>query len=178
MGLPLDVYEFGAPYDRLVRIVTGTIIVGLSALFAWISYLTLSEGGLTGLIILLSLIMLFFLIIVLPYLFSPRRFILTANGVLIKRHLKSILIPYSDISNVRRISWNWRAVRLSASGGLYGFFGLFYIQGLGRTWMYVTDRSKMVLIETKQGKKYIVSPSNPQIFLEKLSPNINNPKPT
>lgn len=161
-------YKFGAPYDCVVKAVTGTVIVGLLALFAWISCLALSEGGLIGFTVLLSLITLYFLIVFLPYLFSPRGFILTTNGILIKRHLRSILIPYDEISDVRRVSWTWRAIRLGASGGLYGFFGLFRVKGLGRAWMYVTDRSKMIFIETKQGKKYIISPSDPQTFLERL----------
>jgi len=164
----LVAYKFGAPYDRLARAVTGTIIIGLLVLFVWLSYFMLSEGSPIGFTVFLSLIALYFLIIVLPYLFSPRSFILTTNGVLIKRHLRSILIPYSEISSVRRISWTWRVFRLGASGGLYGFFGLFYIGDLGKVWMYVTDRDKMILIEMKQGTKYIISPSNPQEFLEKL----------
>lgn len=171
--------QFGAPYDRLAKVVTGTLMVGLLALFLWVSCLTLSEGDQIGFTILLSLIILYFLIVLLPYLFSPKCFILTASGVLIRRHLRSILIPYSEISSVKRVSWTWRAVRLGASGGLYGFFGLFHIKGLGRAWMYVTDRSKMILIETKRGTKYIVSPSNPQAFLEKLkslSLGINSPE--
>ncbi|MEM3885608.1 MAG: PH domain-containing protein [Candidatus Methanomethylicia archaeon] len=61
---------------------------------------------------------------------------------MIKRCLRSILIPYSVVSGVRRVSWIWRAVRFCANGGLYGFFGLFYVQGLGRVWMYVTDRGQ------------------------------------
>lgn len=152
----------------MVKAVTGTIVAGLLVLFAWLSHLALSEGGPVGFTVFLSLIALYFLIVVLPYLLSPRGFILTANGVLIKRHLRSILIPYSEITAFRRASWTWRGIRLWASGGLYGFFGLFHIQKLGRVQMYVTDRGKMILMETRQGKKYIISPSSPQEFLEKL----------
>lgn len=168
VGLLLVMYKFDAPYDHLAKVVTSVVIVGLLALFAWVSYLALNEGGLIGFTVPSSLIILYLLIVVLPYLFSPRGFILTTDGILIKRHLRSIIIPYSEISEVRRVPWTRRAVRLGASGGLYGFFGLFHIQGMGKAWMYVTDRSKMILIGTKRGTKYIISPSDPQAFIEKL----------
>ncbi|MCS7097386.1 MAG: PH domain-containing protein [Candidatus Methanomethyliaceae archaeon] len=162
----LTLYEFKSPYDSLVRAVTITVVVGLMILFALISYIAQIEGE--GFIVIPLLATVYSSITIVPYLFSPRGFALTTSGILIKRVVKSILIPYSEISNVKRISWTWKGARLGASGGLFGFFGLFHIQGLGKVWMYVTDRSKMIYIEVKQGKKYIISPDAPQAFLEKL----------
>lgn len=159
-------YEFKAPYDSLVRAVTITVVVGLMMLFALISYIAQIEGE--GFIVIPLLATVYSLITIVPYLFSPRGFALTTSGILIKRIVKSILIPYSEISNVRRISWTWKGTRLGASGGLFGFFGLFHIKSLGRVWMYVTDRNKMIYIEVKQGKKFLISPDDPQVFLEKL----------
>lgn len=163
-------YEFKAPYDRLVRTVTYLIVALILVLFACISYLVMIEGGYIGILIPSLLAVLYFLIVFLPYLFSPRSYALTMKGILIKRPLKSILIPYNEITSLKKITWTsvLRSVRLWGSGGLYGFVGLFRIPDLGRVWMYVTDRSKMLLIETRQGVKYAISPSDPSMFIERV----------
>lgn len=161
-------YEFKAPYDRLVKAVTSGLIIGLLVLMMGISYLALSEGGDAGLLALIIVVVVVIPILIIPYLYSPRAFGITVKGILVKRPLKSFLIPYDDIVSVKKTSWTWRGIRLFASGGFYGFFGLFRISGLGRVWMYVTDRNRMLLIETKQGVKYIISPSDPDLFMERL----------
>jgi len=167
LSLPA-LYEFKAPYDRLVKAITSALIAGLLALIAGFSYLALSEREIAGFIALAIVIVITIPTLIIPYLYSPRAFGITVKGILVKRPLKSFLIPYEDIISVRRVSWTWKGIRLFASGGLYGYFGLFQISGLGRAWMYVTNRDKMLLIETKRGVKYIISPSDPQLFMEKL----------
>lgn len=164
-------YEFKAPYDRLVKTITYLVIALISALFASISYIALMEvGGDIGFLIPLLLAVLYCLIVFLPYLFSPRSYALTVKGILIKRPLKSILIPYNEVVFLKKISWTsiLRSVRLWGSGGLYGFVGLFSVPNLGKVWMYVTDRSRMLLIETKKGVRYVISPSNPLMFIERI----------
>ncbi|MHC1628747.1 MAG: PH domain-containing protein [Candidatus Nezhaarchaeales archaeon] len=173
-AMPLDslslpvLCEFKAPYDRLVKAITSALIVGLLALIVGFSYLALSEREVVDFIALAIVIVIVIPTLIVPYLYSPRAFGITAKGVLVKRPLKSFLIPYEDIASVKRVSWTWKGIRLFASGGLYGYFGLFQISGLGRAWMYVTNRDKMLLIETKRGVKYIISPSDPELFMEKL----------
>jgi hypothetical protein len=107
-------------------------------------------------------------ILISLYLFSPRGFELTLSGVVVRRVLRSFEIPYKEIVEAGRVSWTWRGIRLFASGGLYGYFGLFQFSGLGRVWTYVTNRHKLVLIRTRDGTLYMLSPEDPDIFLEKL----------
>ena len=103
-------------------------------------------------------------ILVVPYLFSPIAFELSKSGVIVKRPLRSFLIPYSEIVDVSITDLSWKGIRLWASGGLYGFFGLFYVSNLGRVWAYVTRRKNIILIKTKS-LKYAISPEDPQTFL-------------
>jgi hypothetical protein len=62
--------------------------------------------------------------------------------------------------------------RLGGSGGLYGYFGLFHIAGIGKTWMYVTNKDRVVYIQTKE-KQYAISPDNPDDFLLSLKQHLN-----
>lgn len=166
------VYEFKAPYDRFVKAITIAVVLLLTLLSIYGLYLlfTVDWNG-VALLALLSIALLPLLILVIPFLFSPRAYVLTATGVLIKRPLNSIFISYSSIASVRMVMEKpiW-GIRLWGSGGLYGFIGLFHYKNLGRVWMYATDLSKMVLIETHQGAKYIISPSDPTSFIEKIKP--------
>ncbi|MEM2213699.1 MAG: PH domain-containing protein [Candidatus Nezhaarchaeales archaeon] len=163
-------HEFRAPYDRMIKATTSIVIALMSILFTYITYLVVTEVSNLGILIVSLLALLYFLIVFVPYLFSPRGFALTTKGVLIKRPLRSILISYSEIIDFKRISETsvMKGVRIWGSGGLYGFIGLFRISGLGKVWMYVTDRSKMILIETKRNMKYVISPSDPLTFIERL----------
>ena len=58
------------------------------------------------------------------------------------------------------------SMRLFAMGGLFGFYGLYAVKGLGRMWVYVTRRKKVVIIENRN--KYVISPERNEEFLEIL----------
>lgn len=57
-------------------------------------------------------------------------------------------------------------IRLWASGGLYGYYGLFYLDKLGKVWVYATRRKRVLLL--KVNNKYIISPENLEVFLKLL----------
>jgi len=107
-------------------------------------------------------------ILIGTFLFSPRGYEITLDGIVVKRYLGSFKIPYDRIIDARRVKWTWKGMRLCASGGLHGFFGLFKIAGVGNVWMYVKNRSKMILIKTVNGTQYVISPEDPDEFLRKL----------
>jgi hypothetical protein len=62
--------------------------------------------------------------------------------------------------------------RLGGSGGLYGYFGLFHIAGIGKVWMYVTNKDRIILIKTKE-KQNAISPNNIDDFLSTLTQHRN-----
>jgi hypothetical protein len=74
-----------------------------------------------------------------------------------------------EISILKKISW--KSVRLFASGGFYGYFGLFYIPDIGKAWIYSTRRENVILIRTER-KNYILSPDDPEDFVEDVKRRI------
>jgi len=126
------------------------------------------SGFLTVLLPCISLV-----VLVVPYLFKPKGFRFNSKELGIERPLNTISIPYSQISTVQRGKWTWKAVRLGGSGGLYGYLGLFHLSKSGRVWMYVTNRHKMVLIET-ENKKYEISTENPEDLVFNLQGKLDN----
>ena len=77
-------------------------------------------------------------IIVVPYMYAPKMYVLTHRGLVIRRILNDIFIPYSEMKNVDIIS---------------------YVN------LYLTDIKKCLLIEKVNGEKYIISPEKPDMFL-------------
>ena len=163
-------YRARAPYDTITKIITVTVWIGLIALLMFTVHLMITHKvPIETFTIATSLLLIVTLgILVGAYLFSPRGYELTLDGLVIRRVVKSFKIPYNNIIEVKRIEWTWKGIRWWASGGLYGFYGLFWRSGIGNVWMYVRDRSKMILIRTADGTQYAISPENPDEFLRKL----------
>lgn len=170
-------YEFKSPYDRFAKTVTLAVVIVLSFLNIYGFYLLLviDESNVTNLTSpSMMLVCMPLIVLIVPYLFSPRGYALTTTGVLIKRPLKNVFIPYDSIVSVRTVAEELKwGIRLWGSGGLYGFIGLFRFKKLGNVRMYVTDRGKMVLIETRCNVRYIISPSDPVTFIEKIKLQLN-----
>jgi len=153
-----------ARYGRSVWIITLTVCALIIAIAVNTLYVSLTnnnvEVGVLTALLCLGLL-------VVPYLFSPRAFELTRNGIVVRRILRSFEIPYSKIRKAYLADLSWKRIRLWASGGLYGFYGLFYVARLGKVWVYATRRCNLVVIET-EGNKYAISPEDPEEFLEML----------
>jgi len=162
----ISIYESKAKYDLLTKIITYTFVIMPTATDIWITYLAIKSNIFSIAIFINILIIPIFVIL---YLFSPQKYIITTNGILIKRPLRSFLIPYINIESVNKISWTWKHIRLFASGGLYGFYGLFRVYKLGNVWMYVTNRKNIILIKLKGGNKYMISPDDPLTFINKVT---------
>ncbi len=176
-GLPLGssrsltLHRSSVKYDPLVRSITMAFGVGLIALNIFIIYAALTQiphPFLASLLVTMT-VMLTLGVLLGTYLFSPRGFELSLRGIIVKRHLRSFEIPYEEIIEAKRVKWTWKGIRLCASGGLYGFFGLFYLKGIGKVWAYVTSRNDIILLRTKRGIQYMLSPEDPEVFLEKLN---------
>jgi hypothetical protein len=163
-------YSSKAKYSGIVIFVTTVTWILLVSVAIWTLLLSLNNNTpITGLLTT-SLIA---GILTVPYLFSPKAFELSKNGVIVKRPLRSFAIPYPEITGISITNLSWKGVRLWASGGFYGFFGLFYVSNLGSVWIYVTRRENIVLIETKNWK-YAISPEDPRTFLKRLETLVGN----
>lgn len=62
------------------------------------------------------------------------------------------------------VRWPMRGIRLWASGGVFGYFGMFWTRRLGRYRAHVTDRARTVLVATAKGP-VVISPADPDWFL-------------
>ena len=163
-----------ASYDGVVKKATAAIWILLIAESLLFVYLFSIEKPISSLSIVLTVFMPTISIIVLtvPYLYTPKGFRFTTQGLGIERIRNTIIIPYNQISTIQKGKWTWKAARLGGSGGLYGYLGFYHLFGIGKVWMYVTNRHKMLLLETKNGVKYAFSPKDPEDFVAQLQKKI------
>ncbi|GAB4030072.1 MAG: hypothetical protein Fur0012_05380 [Elusimicrobiota bacterium] len=154
--------DFEARKDFSIKAIT--LAFNLSSLIPLALYLYSPEKPFTPLLV-------FFIMTAtsaLTWLFSPVSYQITETKLKILRPIKDIEIDLGEISEIKKTD---RAslkgtVRLFGSGGLYGFFGLFYKKGLGKFYAYCTNSSDLVLI--KAGKIFLISPSHTETFISFL----------
>ena len=142
--------EFGVCYDSTAKVVTALV----SALLLLTAVVTREPT-----VIVLSL-----LIFVIGFEYSPSGYTVEGRDVVVRRRIGRVRI--SGVSEVRRAraeDFAW-TVRLFASGGLFGYYGLFHTSKLGNAWWYVTDGSNAVVL-TPHGKPVLVSPDATELFL-------------
>jgi hypothetical protein len=75
-------------------------------------------------------------------------------------------IPRADIVKAWRVDWNGlRPLFRAGVGGVFGMFGWFLRPRKGWIEAYVTSRYDLVLLESAQGQRLVLSPQDPKAFL-------------
>ena len=155
---------FNAPWGTLLKVISTLntlLLVGI------IGGMILSGRASTLItIILYSLIPL--LILFVSLLFTVRGYSVLGNSFRVRR-----LMWYTDIdiSMLQSVEYDPKAMtgamRTFGNGGLFSFSGSYKSGKLGSFKAYVTDFKKCVIIITA-GHTVVVSPDNPELFMEVL----------
>jgi hypothetical protein len=126
--------KFSVSYDWFAKIISAAICVGL----LWVAAVLHSVS--VGIAVLLGLIA--------AYGYSPRRYTIVHRTITVKRGIGKVRVPLENLREARCVTADdlQGRVRLGASGGLFGYYGLFRTTKLGRCTSYVTDRKNMVVL--------------------------------
>jgi len=155
------IYFSKAELDSFIKTLT-MIYVGLVLLLIIISYMFFIERKLP-LVAFTILLVIALALLIYPYMYSPKKYVLTARGVIIETILKTIFIPYSKIVNVKLTStdklFSAYDMEIWASNGYCGIFGEFKLAKLGYVHLYITKLGKCILIETSDNVGVVISPS-------------------
>jgi hypothetical protein len=153
---------FPTTWDNLVKIVTSVILGLMGSFIALFIFTSESPANLR-----MGIIGLFVATMLVPFLWSPRGYMLQKNLIIVKRIIGDLEIIVSKEPKFWK--WTWWGGRLWASGGLYGYFGIFVFKGIGTVRMYATNRNKLVLVEDVKHTKYLVSPEYVDRFMDLLN---------
>lgn len=148
----MDVAAFSAPYDSTTKAISAVVCVILI--------------GVAFLVHIIFIALLLPLMIFLGYAYSPRGYTAGGGTIVIRRLIGNIVIPISAVREIRPGGADdfTGCIRLWGSGGFFGYYGLFKTSKLGKSYWYMTDRSKSVVVATT-GKTYVLSPDDVQGFI-------------
>jgi hypothetical protein len=110
------------------------------------------------------------LIYLLAFAFRPVQYIVTGEEVIVVRPLMNVHLARSDFQTVELVEGGKTSgsIRILGVGGLFGYYGSFANFSLGRMTWYATRRDKQVLIYTKDKKKIVLTPNDPEGLVAEL----------
>lgn len=162
--------EFKASLDTTAKLITALVTLLLLVLsYKSVTAIISANGDNKAIIIHSGLLLLFTFIMVSAYVFAPRSYRIDSSELVIVRPAKDRIVKLSGIAEIRTIEDGSMpsAIRTLGVGGLFGYFGRFYISGIGNVTLYATKRTNNVFIRTKQGENIMITPDN-QRFAEIL----------
>ncbi len=100
-------------------------------------------------------------------LFYVKEYTLDSEGLHIIRPIVNADYPLHRFRSIVPITVKELGfgIRTFASGGFLGYFGKFYYRKWGHMTLYVTDRTKMLLITLDDDRKIIISPDDTPAFM-------------
>lgn len=152
-----------APLDRFTRLVSFAVVVFLALVTGWAAA-TMPETGPAVATILFGVG-----VLGISFGYAPTAYETAPGQLLVHRRLFGSRSFTLD-GAVGRVPWRigLASIRLVGSGGLWGWYGLYWRSGVGSYHAYVTDRSRLVACVTADGRAVVVSPADPDAFVRAL----------
>ncbi len=152
-----------AKMDSLVLVIT--FLTGLLLILLPVGILTYSGASLA----LALPLLLCPLILVLTYLYQVTGIKVNEKEVVIIRRIGNFIISRESLISAKFIPNAMNlSIRTFGNGGLFGFYGSFRNSTLGSYRAFVTSRENTVVLKSSD-QTYVVSPQDPQAFVNELS---------
>ncbi len=159
---------FKASLDTVAKILTIgiTLLFGASVLLQ-VSIIKSGQGA--GVAFGISTLLV--IIYAVCYLLHPVQYTVTTTAIVIHRPLGKISIPKSEVLTITPLTseqMKW-TIRTFGVGGLFGYFGKFANSKIGNMTWYASRRNNMLLITTTSHKKIVITPDNPDLFIQHVN---------
>ena len=155
--------KYNASLDILAKIITLVTIL----LFIWLGYVSImkiaASPGNTRQVIAHSVLIAFYVAVVAGcYLYAPGSYETTSDRLMISRPVRTIIIDRKDIIEARALDPKELTglVRTFGVGGLFGYYGRYYNSTIGAMVFFTTQRKNRILIRTRQGVNFVLSPDD------------------
>ena len=153
-------------FSSYVILTTVIITLGLSGTSA----LYFIHQQYTGGFILIAMLL---VIIGFALVYAPLSVRTDQNSVRVKSMLRIFKIRFEDIESITLFQPTMGALRICASVGYMGYWGLFREGDVGNYIAYYGKSSDCFLIILRNHDKYVLGCSNPQRMVETIKENIN-----
>ena len=145
----------------LTLILTGVLIVAVSY-FLW----NHEDKGIIGAVIL-------FFMLISGWLYGPVTIAADEKSITIKSVLRKQRLDISNIESVELFQPTIGSIRIFASGGYMGYWGV-YRGYIGRYIAYYGKSSDCFLISMKNGDKYVLGCENPEEMVNFINSKIKS----
>ncbi len=146
----------------VILLLAGVELIPVKRLLS--SDITFGEAISHTLVLLLLMAML-----VGTWMFAPSHYEIDARHLVIHRNVGQVMIPLGEIAEIKRQDGVLgRSFRTFGVGGLFGYYGKFYTDGVGAATFYATQRKNWVWVKLKSGKNILLTPDRPEEFAGRL----------
>ena len=114
----------------------------------------------------LSILFIYLVLLISGLFYAPTAIKADSSKITIVGILKNRSIPMSEVAGVELFQPTMGAIRICASGGYMGYWGIFSEGDIGRYTAFYGKASDCFLVTTKQGAKYVLGCENPDTMVE------------
>jgi len=140
------------------------LTVLMAAIFMFVFSVASPEMSYTGKMFFVALFGFFIaLFVVIIFSYYRTKYVIEGGVLRAWSPFMAITLPLKDIQRVERTR-----VPVHLRVGASAYCGIFYVPGVGWTRTIMTNFSDGLLIYAKGGKKYLITPSNPDKFAKLL----------
>ncbi|MBN2202872.1 MAG: hypothetical protein JW700_01660 [Candidatus Aenigmarchaeota archaeon] len=140
-----------------------TITLAVATVFASVSYLVAAESAAEFYFITTVMIGVMSMMLITTIGFYLTKYMIKNNVLTSWSPFVYIKINLKDVKSVEKVLFPF-GFRVGAS--LYS--GFYYVPNLGWARVVITNLKDIILIKTKDGRKYMISPKNPKRFMKLL----------
>ncbi|MBL7850617.1 MAG: hypothetical protein JNN04_06930 [Cyclobacteriaceae bacterium] len=146
------------------RIITAGVALILAAVAFAMIFAVAEESQTTKTVMYVVAALVLALPLTAAYLYSPVQYELTEEALIIRRRRASVVIRISDMVSVDYLnpSFLQDMARTGGNGGVFGIYGDF-AAGRDRYQLYLTQSRNTILITTRTGEKFVISPDDRHI---------------
>lgn len=155
-----------APWSRGLHLITWTSLITLLILYPLLLFIDGDTSGNDDLVVNLSFAGLYILFVII-YILGPKGYLISSEGIEIKKTFGSILISGKEIKDVQVVS-KPNLSRLIGNGGFFSYYGTFCEMNGEKVKVYCTRFDQMVRVKTT-ALTYYLSPEDPKDFAVGLS---------
>ena len=110
------------------------------------------------------------------WMYAPSWYEIDAGQLIIHRNVGQVSIALSEIAEVKQQDGViGRSIRTFGVGGVFGFYGKFYTDGIGSATFYATQRKNWVWVKLKNRKNILLTPDMPGEFVSILRERLGVP---
>ena len=121
-----------------------------------------------------TLLFIYIMLILITLLYGPAYVQADEEYVILGSILKKHRIPMRNVESVELFQPTMGAIRIFASGGFLGYWGMYREGDIGRYYAFYGKASDCFLIRMKNGDKYVAGCENPDAMVKYISGHVRD----